>query len=90
MASTGYYRICPKCGRKYGRHFSWCIDCSPRAKRDSDGAWPSRTHRTRYGLFLYGDKVHLHFCCSKKLPLEIRKCDTCRAKFKCYTQSEDN
>ena len=89
MGSTGYYKICPKCGRKYGRHFVWCLDCTPRAKLDKDGSFPRDTYKTRYGRILYKDRVLLYFCCSKKLPLDIRMCDKCRAKFKCYTQSDD-
>lgn len=92
MASTGYYKICPKCFRKYGRHFTWCIDCTPRAKPDLKGVFPYATANTRYGKVEWHKKVRLNFCCSKKLSLDKRIpiCDKCRARFKCYTQSEDN
>jgi hypothetical protein len=87
--STGYYRICPKCGRKYGRHFVWCLDCTPRAKPDSKGVFSYNTYRTRRGIVEWDKLVKLHFCCSKEVPIEMRKCDTCKAKFKCYTQNDD-
>jgi len=89
--STGYYRICPKCFRKYGRHFEWCVDCTPRAKLDKDGRFPRNTRNTRYGNVTMGTEIWLNFCNSKKLPLDKRMeiCDKCKAKFKCYTQSDD-
>lgn len=92
MASTGYYKICPKCFRKYGRHFEWCLICTPRAKLDDNGAYPLGTYKSKYGVTRYYDRVGLNFCCSKKLPLDKRIpiCDKCRARFKCYTQNEDN
>lgn len=89
--STGYYKICPKCFRKYGRHFDWCLDCTPRAEPEADGRFPSHAYKSRYGTTEWYKRVHLYFCCSKKLPLEMRLpiCDKCRAKFKCFTQNED-
>lgn len=90
--SNGYYKICPQCFRKYGRHFTWCIDCTPRAKPDKDGRYPIGTHKTKYGTIFWKDIVRLNFCCSKKLPLDERLaiCDKCRSRFKCFTESEDN
>jgi hypothetical protein len=92
MASNGYYKICPKCFRKYGRHFTWCIDCTPRAKRNKDGSYGYSAYRTKYGTINSRDRVDLHFCCSKKLPLDKRLaiCDKCRTRFKCFTEAEDN
>ena len=92
MASNGYYKICPKCFRKYGRHFTWCLDCTPRATPGKDGRYPSDSYKTRYGTIRSRDRVFLHFCCSKQLPLDKRLliCDKCKAKFRCFTQEDDD
>ena len=90
--STGYFRICPKCFRKYGRHFTWCIDCTPRAEPDKNGLFKSGwAYKTRHGIYDWQKIVRLRFCCSKELDLDKRLalCAKCRARIKCFTQNED-
>jgi hypothetical protein len=88
--STGYYRICLKCGRKYGRHFSKCIDCSSRATPNDKGVYDN-AYRDKYGIWKWGGRFQTHFCNSKQIPLDkhLEMCDKCKAKFKCYTQNDD-
>ena len=90
--SYGYYKICPKCYRKYGRHYRWCVDCTPKARPDKNGVYPRPTYDTIFGKVLAGTQVSLHFCCSKKLDLEKRLaiCDNCRSRYKCFTENEDH
>jgi hypothetical protein len=85
--STGYYKVCTKCGRRYGRHFQICIDCTPRAKPNNTGLY-NEAYRTKYGIFYWGKRVNLNFCSSKDIPIELKLklCDTCRVKYKCYTE----
>jgi hypothetical protein len=85
--STGYYKVCTKCGRRYGRHFSFCLDCTPKAKPDSKGVYTNAWH-TKYGIIAWDKRIYLHFCSSKDIPIEmkLKLCDTCRVKYKCYTE----
>ena len=90
--SFGYYLICPKCWRKYGRHFRWCIDCTPKVKPDKYGKYPNGTYYHRGYGWIGRYKQYLNHCCSKALPLEnrLKICEKCKSRFKCFTEGNDD